>query len=62
MKVIDNINQLLGEDLKGNIGLESKISIASSIFSIYAYSYLKEELENIEELRFIFTSPTFVPE
>lgn len=32
MKVIDNINQLLGEDLKGNIGLESKISIASSIF------------------------------
>ncbi|MBY6285229.1 DEAD/DEAH box helicase family protein [Neisseria subflava] len=62
MKVIDNINQLLGDDLKENIGLESRISIASSIFSIYAYSYLKEELENIEELRFIFTSPTFVPE
>lgn len=34
----------------------------ASYFSIYAYSALKAELEKIEELQFIFTSPTFVPE
>ena len=62
MKVIDNINKLLGIELKENISLHSNISIASSLFSIYAYSYLKDELEDIEQLRFIFTSPTFVAE
>lgn len=31
-------------------------------FSIYAYRTLKKELEQIEELRFIFTSPTFIRE
>ena len=27
---------------------------------IYAYEALKEELEQVEQLRFIFTSPTFI--
>ena len=34
--------------------------IAASCFSIYAYEALKAELENIDSLNFIFTSPTFV--
>ena len=38
---------------------ESKISIAASCFSIYAFQELKEQLKDIKELRFIFTSPTF---
>ena len=40
----------------------SKPSIAAACFSIYAFQELKEQLSQIEELRFIFTSPTFVTE
>ncbi|MBF8984655.1 DEAD/DEAH box helicase family protein [Lutibacter sp. B2] len=60
MKIIDNIQNLLGEDLKSEINKKSKISIAASYFSIYAFEALKKELKDIEELRFIFTSPTFI--
>lgn len=61
MKIIDNINLLLGEDLKSEIGSKTRLKIAASCFSIYAYEALKNELENIESLQFIFTSPTFIP-
>ena len=60
MKVIDNINETLKEDLINEIKKGSKLSIAAASFSIYAYDQLKKELESIDELRFIFTSPTFV--
>lgn len=40
----------------------SKVSIAASCFSIYAFEELKAQLKDIDELRFIFTSPTFVTE
>lgn len=61
MHLIDNINQLLGDDLKDSIKPDSKLKIAASCFSIYAYEALKEELEKIEALEFIFTAPAFVP-
>ena len=38
------------------------MSVAAACFSIYAYQELKKQLYNIDELRFIFTSPTFVKE
>ena len=41
---------------------KSKISIAAACFSVYAYEELKAELERVEALRFIFTSPTFLSE
>ena len=62
MKVIDNINQKLRDDLALEIKQGSKVAIAASCFSIYAYQELKKQLENIKELRFIFTSPTFISE
>ncbi len=40
----------------------SRLSIAASCFSIYAFQELKEALKDIKELRFIFTSPTFTTE
>lgn len=40
----------------------SKVAIATSSFSIYAFQDLKEQLSDIRELRFIFTSPSFVTE
>src|ERR1700690_626551 len=62
MEIIDNINRLLGDDLKQVIQLGSKLKIAASCFSIYAFEALRAELEKIDSLQFIFTSPTFVPD
>ena len=60
MKLIDNINNILGVDIAENLNSKSRLKIAASYFSIYAYAALKNELEKIEELQFVFTSPTFV--
>ncbi|WP_418587144.1 helicase-related protein [Phocaeicola sp.] len=51
-RVIDDLKQVLSS---GN----SQISIAAASFSIYAYEALKEELEKVDCVNFIFTSPTF---
>ena len=59
LKLIDNINNIVRDDLRETIKAGSKVSIAAAYFSIYAYAALKEELESIDEFRFIFTSPTF---
>ena len=61
MKIIDNINSLLGEDLKHELTPNTKLKIAASCFSIYAFAALKKELQHIDSLQFIFTSPTLVP-
>jgi SNF2 family DNA or RNA helicase len=61
VKIIDNINQLLGDDIKQTITPNTKLQIAASCFSIYAYEALKKELKDIDSLEFIFTSPTFIP-
>ncbi len=58
--VINNTSKLLGDDLKKEIKSGSKLRIAASCFSIYAYAALKEELEKIDELKFLFTTPTFI--
>ena len=62
MELIDNINKTLKEDFVKEIGKGSKLSIAASCFSIYAFEELKRQLKDIDQLRFIFTSPTFVTE
>ena len=59
-KLINNINERVIDDLRVRLSAKSKVSIAAASFSIYAFEALKKELENVEELRFIFTSPTFV--
>ncbi len=62
MQVFDNINNIVKDDLSKTITKNSRISIASAYFSIYAFEELKEQLQDISELKFIFTSPTFVKE
>ena len=62
MQMFDNINTFVKDDLKQEIRSGSKVSIAAACFSIYAYQELKEQLSEISELRFIFTSPTFTTE
>ncbi len=61
MEIIDNINHLLGDNLKQTLKPGVKLKIAASCFSIYAFEALKKELERIASLEFIFTSPTFLP-
>lgn len=62
MQVIDNINTLFGEELKSSLTANSKLKVAASCFSMYAFVALKKELSKIDSLEFIFTSPTFVAE
>ena len=62
IKTFDNVSQRLKDDLKTEIGKGCRLSIAAAYFSIYAFAELRRELENIDELRFIFTSPTFIAE
>jgi SNF2 family DNA or RNA helicase len=61
MELIDNINKLLGNDLKASLKQGGKFQIAASCFSIYAWEALKDELSKIDALEFIFTAPTFTP-
>lgn len=60
MELIDNISRLLGDDLKETLKPRARLKIAASCFSMYAFEALKSELEKLEELNFIFTSPTFI--
>ena len=62
MQILDNVRNTVKDDLQVTIKKGSKISVAAACFSIYAFKELKKQLESVEELRFIFTSPTFLKE
>ncbi|MFR9545986.1 MAG: SLOG family protein [Rikenellaceae bacterium] len=59
-EMFDNIMKTVRDDLDRSIKKGSKVSIAGACFSIYAYNELKKRLNSIDELKFIFTSPTFI--
>jgi hypothetical protein len=56
-KLIDNVNHLLGNELKQHLKHGSKLQVAASCFSMYAFVTLKNELSKIDYLEFIFTEP-----
>ena len=58
----DNRTHILKDDLVAVLKEGGSVSIASSVFSMYAYRELREQLESIDEFRFIFTSPAFLKE
>ena len=58
-KQFNNITERVIDDLRQTLSEHSQISIAAASFSIYAYEALKEELEKVDCVNFIFTSPTF---
>lgn len=62
METFNNTTKVVRDDLAKKIKTGSKLSLAAACFSMYAYQALKKELESCDELRFIFTSPTFVAE
>ena len=60
LKQFNNITERVIDDLKQALSSgDAQISVAAASFSIYAYEALKEELEKVECVNFIFTSPTF---
>ena len=59
VEIIDNVNQRLGDDLKAVLRVGSNVRIAAATFSIYAFEALRDELEQIDSLQFIFTTPAF---
>lgn len=50
----------VGAFLQERVQAGSKMAIVSAYFTIYAYEELRQELEAIEELRFLFGEPRFV--
>lgn len=61
-RVFDHVMEIIRDDMAATITKGSKILIAAACFSMYAYKELKMQLEQVEECRFIFTSPTFTKE
>ncbi len=62
IKIFDNITNIVRDDMAETLEKGSKASVAAACFSIYAYQALKKQLDDIDEFRFIFTSPTFITE
>lgn len=60
MDVFDNITKNVKDDLQVVLQKGGRMSVAAACFSMYAFNELRDQLEDIDELRFIFTSPTFV--
>jgi len=55
----DNCARIVKDDLVAQIGTGDRLSVAASVFSMYAYRELAEQLEGLDEFRFIFTSDAF---
>jgi superfamily II DNA or RNA helicase len=60
MKIIDNISDLFGDDLKTELRAGSRVAVSAATFSIHAFAALERELRKVEAFEFIFTGPSFV--
>lgn len=58
----DNKMRVVKDELIERIDRGDRVSVAASVFSMYAYQELCEQLESIEEFRFIFTAQAFTNE
>lgn len=47
----DNKSRIVKDDLVANIEQGDKVAVASSVFSMYAYQELKEQLAELEKER-----------
>mgnify|MGYP001442255548 CR=1 FL=1 len=59
-KFIDNKTYKMIDEVKEYTKKNSKISMISSTFTLFAFEKLKKELSKIDEFRFVYTEPTFV--
>lgn len=59
--ILDNTEgKKVGDFLKENIKKDAELSIVSAYFTIHAYNALKNQLDQIENLRFLYGEPTFI--
>ena len=59
-KILDNKTDFVYKELEENIKKGSKLSVISAYFSMYAYDSLKKPLDKIDNMRFIYTKPSFL--
>lgn len=60
-KILDNKQQgRVIDELRPGLRPGAKVAVTSAYFTIYAYEALKKELAGIEEMRFIFTTPSYI--
>lgn len=60
-KMIDNKrNGTVAEELRQSIGKDSKLSIMTAYFTIFAFAELKKELLKVGQVRMLFTDPIFI--
>lgn len=60
-KMIDNKkNGTVAEELRLELTKESKLSVMTAYFTIFAFAELKKELLKVEHVRLLFTDPVFV--
>ena len=52
MRILDNINNTVRDDLRAEIKRGSRVSVAAACFSMYAYQELKKQLESVETFRY----------
>ena len=55
--IVDNRSRRVGEFLKDRIVPGSELSIVSAYFTIYAYAAMREVLENVGSMRFLYGEP-----
>jgi hypothetical protein len=50
----------VAEFLKEKVTSDSRLSVVSAYFTIYAYEALSDQLDGIESLQFLFGEPKFI--
>ena len=61
MEILDNTEgKRLVDSLRANLDDEAKLLIISAHFSLFAFGELREELERLDSVRFLFSEPTFI--
>ncbi len=55
----DNRTRILKDELVNTVQVGDRVCVAAAVFSMYAYQELKEQLEGLDEFRFIYTSQAF---
>ena len=59
-KSLDNKINFVYTELQESIKKGSKVSVISALFSMYAYDALRKDLDKIDNMRFIYTKPSFI--
>ena len=59
-KMIDNKkNGTVAEELRAEITKDSKLSVMTAYFTIFAFAELKKELMKVDRVRLLFKYPVF---